>query len=348
MEHCPCANTTWCDNIKSVYSKELFGFAGSKGANISTYNWTYLTTIAWAPFNTSELMCTAHSKGVRLIAGVSHLPFTNNATERHIWIEQTFEQIQYYHFDGVTFDYEEPMLWNSLKSQQYNALVAETTRYFHRNMAGSQISVCVAWNAYQVDGRQYDYYNLSQSVDLFYVMNYDTQSQNRQHQCLAAANAPYQGCQLGIQSYLDLGISPEKLILGVPWYGYNYSCDMQQMESMTSKYCPIPFETFRGVNCSDAAGNEKTYAILNALIDKKMNITQIRWDASMRAPFFNYIDKEHPEQVYQAWFDNVDSLQIKYRYANNMNLRGVGPFTFSQVFQTYSDTEIERAQAMWG
>lgn len=29
---------------------------------------------------------------------------------------------------------------------------------------------------------------------------------------------------VGIQKYLDLGISPDKLILGVPWYGYYYSC----------------------------------------------------------------------------------------------------------------------------
>eukprot|EP00483_Globobulimina_turgida_P003195 UN03200 len=202
-------------------------------------------------------MCTAHSKNVRLIASTSKIPFTNNITQRQIWIQQTFEQIEYYHFDGVTFDFESPMLWDSVESQEYNALVSETTAYFHTNMPGSQVSVCVAWQSYLVDGRQYDYYNLSQGSDLLYIMDYDTQSQNSQHQCLAAANAPFEGTQRGVESYLNLGIPANKLIVGVPWYGYNYTCDMTQMESVTSKYCPVPFIPFRGVNCSDAAGNER-------------------------------------------------------------------------------------------
>ena len=28
----------------------------------------------------------------------------------------------------------------------------------------------------------------------------------------------------GIQGFLDLGIEPDKLVLGVPWYGYDYPC----------------------------------------------------------------------------------------------------------------------------
>ena len=29
---------------------------------------------------------------------------------------------------------------------------------------------------------------------------------------------------LGIKQYLHLGIKASKLVLGVPWYGYSYSC----------------------------------------------------------------------------------------------------------------------------
>ena len=237
------------------------------------------------------------------------------------------------------------MLWNSIQSQQYNILIAEATEYFHANMPGSQTSVCVAWESYLVDGRQYDYYNLSQNVDLMYIMDYDTQSQNWQHQCLAAANAPYQGTQRGIESYLNLGIDANKLILGTPWYGYNYTCDMDEMESIKSKYCPIPFDTFRGVNCSDAAGNEKTFGIINALIDEGLNITEIRWDKSMSAPFFNYMNGT--KQVYQVWFDNADSLSLKYKYARDMNIRGTGPFEFTQLYNRFNDNEMMRAKEVW-
>lgn len=83
---------------------------------------------------------------------------------------------------------------------------------------------------------------------------------------------------------MNLGIDASKLILGVPWYGYSYPCDGEQMESVTSKYCPIRFDTFRGINCSDAIGSETTFAILNRLLDEGLNITTVRWDNAMRAP----------------------------------------------------------------
>ena len=152
------------------------------------------------------------------------------------------------------------------------------------------------------------------------------------------------GFNIDIHCVGYIGIPANKLILGVPWYGYNYTCDMTKMESKQSKFCPIPFETFWGVNCSDAAGNERNYAQLNELIDRKMNITEIRWDDSMRAPYFNYGNEE---QVYQVWFDDPSSLTLKYQYAKAMGLRGVGPYTFAQLRHTDSDNERIRAQAMW-
>jgi hypothetical protein len=28
----------------------------------------------------------------------------------------------------------------------------------------------------------------------------------------------------GVESYIDHGISPQKLIIGIPWHGYDYTC----------------------------------------------------------------------------------------------------------------------------
>ena len=211
---CPCSDASLCDNVKTIHNKELFGFA-SGSTNVSHYNWTYVTTIAWAPVAASDFMCAAHERDVRLIAGTSDIPLTDNTTTRATWIAQTFSQVAYHHFDGVTFDLESPMLWSSAQSQQYTALVSETTAYFHAHMPGSQTSVCVAWQAYLTDGRQYDYAALASAADLVYVMDYDTQSQNYAHQCLAAANAPFAGTQRGVDSYLDLGIDARRWTLYV-------------------------------------------------------------------------------------------------------------------------------------
>eukprot|EP01083_Nonionella_stella_P245933 854413_1 len=55
--------------------------------------------------------------------------------------------------------------------------------------------------------------------DYLYIMDYDANTQIWDSQCIARANAPYEITQRGVQSYLNLGIDPSKLILGVPWYG---------------------------------------------------------------------------------------------------------------------------------
>ena len=46
-------------------------------------------------------------------------------------------------------------------------------------------------------------------------MDYDTRSQIST-QCIASANSPLPGTVQGVQRYLDLGIAPSKLVLGVP------------------------------------------------------------------------------------------------------------------------------------
>ena len=119
------------------------------------------------------------------------------------------------HYDGVAFDYEGSMLWNTVQSYQYTQLVNTTTQYFHKMLPGSTISVCVAFEAYLNYGRQYDYYGLAYSSDYLYIMDYDTQAQIWDSQCIAKANAPYQSMQRGVISYLNLQIDPSRLILGI-------------------------------------------------------------------------------------------------------------------------------------
>merc|ERR1712130_885294 len=117
-------------------------------------------------------------------------------------------------------------------------------------MGGSTTSVCVPFTAYLEWGRQYDYFNLAKASDYLYIMDYDVQTQMFDSQCIAKAVSPYFTTQRGVQSYLNLGINASKLILGIPWYGKEYECIIEDMDMATSKYCPIIPTEQRGVNCT--------------------------------------------------------------------------------------------------
>jgi len=77
---------------------------------------------------------------------------------------------------------------------------------------------------------------------------------------------------------------------------------------------------------------------------RSANASKLKFDESTSSPFFNF---QHADgQVHQIWFDNQESLAVKYGMASAAGLRGTGPYTFDDL--AYS-TEVEKADAaaMW-
>ncbi len=83
------------------------------------------------------------------------------------------------------------------------------------------------------------------------------------------------------------------------WYGYDYPCDSANMKA-TDRFCPIKFVPFRGVNCSDAAGHEVGYQIIQDMLDKNQTATGRQWDSSVSSPWYNYVDSSGT--VHQRWW----------------------------------------------
>lgn len=142
-----------------------------------------------------------------------------------------------------------------------------------------------------------------------------------------------------VGEYLSLGIKPEKLVLGLPWYGYDYPCiDLQD------NVCYIKHVPFRGVNCSDAAGRQIEFAELQDLIvSRAMSAPQ--WDQDSASPFFNYEDSVGGK--HQVWYDNKNSLKLKYEFAAEAGLNGVAIWNADLL--DYSDGERAKKETkeMW-
>ena len=344
---CPCNDKQLCQPIPGPPVRqegELFGFSNTQPHTIqqmeNIFNWTYLSTIAWA---SDSLLCEAHRHGTRLVAETPWYNLSNfvhNATARSEWIESALTMVQGRFFDGLTFDYEEPIANERTDplASTYVALVRETKQRFQQVHSGYQISVCVAWSPDGIDGRNYPVQELAQVSDLLYVMDYDTQSQIYNSACIANANAPYYGMIHGLTRYLELDIAPQKLVLGVPWYGYRYSC-LPGTTRLMDRYCPIAYAPFRDALCSDAAGTEIPYlTILTRLWNNNNNTTAttattqtsgLQRDEAVDAPYFNELQEDNT--IYQYWFDDAESLRHKYQWVRKAGLAGVGPFQFDDL-----------------
>jgi len=255
--------------------------------------------------------------------------------------------------DGVNVDFEGEVPAGSQERTLLNKLMADLTTMFHQRIPGSQITFDVAWSPNCIDNRCYDHKTLADNSDFLFVMDYDMRSQIW-GECTASANSPIDLVHAGMINFTRENIPASKLILGVPWYGYDYECLNNKSDPCYIK--PVPF---RGCPCSDAAGRE---------IELKTVMTRLataldgrHWDDQLKSPYFTYrsgqfnLRQEHtpkadgtwPFPVHQVWYDDPESLGYKYRLAKGMGLRGIGMFMAD--FPDYFGDEAARklAKEMW-
>jgi spore germination protein len=106
-----------------------------------------------------------------------------------------------------------------------------------------------------------------------------------------------------VSAYLERAPA-EKLILAVPYYGYDWPVSSA---SQNGKVLGTPADV-----------RIRTYA---EILDNTVN-TQINWDEVSETPWFSYLDAT-TGQTRVAHFENTRSLGIKYDFVNDKALGGV-------------------------
>eukprot|EP01101_Sappina_pedata_P006978 TRINITY_DN3590_c0_g1_i1.p1 TRINITY_DN3590_c0_g1~~TRINITY_DN3590_c0_g1_i1.p1 ORF type:complete len:384 (-),score=135.90 TRINITY_DN3590_c0_g1_i1:19-1059(-) len=324
MAACPCSNQTLCEPITSGPRTEVFIFSVDD-TNWDKYDWTQITTIVLfsTPYD-PNVICKAHSVGARVVWGVNWVAAVSamgDQSQRSAWINQQLQLVQSTFADGINIDFETSL--TSDQSGPLTDLVQESTQIFHTAIPGSQVTFDVAWSPKGVDGRDYDYLGLSKACDFLFVMSYDLRSQlYTPDACYAGPNSDLELVQEGVQNFTDLGISPDLLVLGVPWYGFDYPCI-----EYSNNTCQIRAVPYHGAPCSDAGGVQTDYKVIAKTLQFSTPM-ESGWDESSASPF---ADIQMSGQVHQFWYDNPNSLALKSELANLMGLRGIGMWNADSV-----------------
>ncbi len=86
-----------------------------------------------------------------------------------------------------------------------------------------------------------------------------------------------------------------------------------------------------------------------ALLDGGKTLSPRRWDTSVQTPYYNYRGTDG--RTYQMWYDDPQSLALKYSAAKELGLLGVGPFTFDDQdplgTKSGNPKAPAEAKAMW-
>ncbi len=305
---------------KSDLSAKVFGFLPDweyPGA-MNNLRFDLLTHIAAFDFTVNEngqisnparwpwtdLINEAHSNGVKVILTavsfdgfVVHELITNSGA-KNAFFNNLKNKMRTYNLDGVNIDFEN--FYESDRGAPINNFMADLTKFLHDSIPGSEVSIdgpAVNW------GDHWDFEGLANSCDYIFIMGYAFAGSWSD---FTASTAPLTGGTYNITNtvkveYNDVTFSqPEKLILGVPYYGHRW----QAVDG--SAHAAI--EDFEGSYFyRSAASGFANYGTL--------------WDTPTSSPWYRY---QSAGEWYQVWCENERSLDEKFDLADTYGLGGVG------------------------
>ena len=255
----------------------------------NSHNWENLSIVEYV-----------HDRGVKIklcatLFGQSQLTtLLSNSSNRSNAIENILDLVLLKNADGIDIDFE------LLPLSQRNNLILfmeELSEAFHSEMENPIITMAtpaIDWSD------AWDYNALAQITDGLFIMGYNYFYSGSE---IAGPVSPlggyYYDLQYTVEDYINKTNGQlDKLILGLPYYGYDWS-----VESSTS-------------NSTTTPGVARIYT----------NAISISNEYG-----YNYNDESHSAWVgyyddnwQQCWYDDSSSLSNKYQYAKNENLKGIG------------------------
>ncbi len=292
-------NSNAHNNIQYNLLTHLAAFdfsASSTGAITNPSNWPW-----------TDVINASHSNGVKVLMVVTNFngseinTIITNTTSKNNLFDNIKNTIATYNLDGVNIDFEG--LNNADEGSVINNFMSELTTYIHTQLPGKEVSFdspAVNW------GNDWDLNELVQSVDHLFIMAYDY---NGSWSSNTGGVAPYTYPNNGISVTKTLNndysvpISnfPEKLILGVPYYGKHWKTATGIAESVVTSYVGSTF--FRD-DITNAASNGGYL-----------------WDSNSQTSWYRWNDGADWNQV---WSENSQSIENKFDLAITKNLGGVG------------------------
>jgi spore germination protein YaaH len=245
----------------------------------------------------------AHSKSVKVIMtavyfdgnGI-HTVLTNISARQNL-INNIIAKINTYQLDGVNVDFES--VNTADRGTLMNSFMMELTQNVHSQLPGKEVSFAapaVNWGGWDLVG-------LASSCDYLFIMGYDFYGS---WSATTGPVAPISGGSYNINNTINVQYGsviknmPDKLILGVPYYGQKWNTQNNLAHSTVKNY--ISSTRFK-----DDQSLSQSYGVL--------------WASDNQTPWYRY---QQNGEWYQVWFDNDTSLGLKFQLAQSKNLRGVG------------------------
>jgi len=262
----------------------------------------------------TDVINAAHVKGVKIIMCVTS--FTNtithsiitDSTNKNRFFTNVKNTIQKYNLDGVNIDFEG--VSTADRGTIMNTFMTDLATFIHANLPGKEVSFAgpiINWGGWSLPG-------LVKACDYVFVMGYDfygnwsTQTGPSAPLNGTVTNSVVGGLTNSTYGYGGvINVSPEKLILGVPYYGNRWTTKSSAPYATITKF----------------VGTYLYSSMYPTGLSKG-----IKWDNTSKTPYSVYTSDSVTWT--QDWYDTDSSLGLKYDYAMSKKLKGVGMWALGQ------------------
>lgn len=250
----------------------------------------------------TDVINTAHLNGVKVILTAVNFEgddihtIMTDPTVKQTFFNNVKSRMQAYQLDGVNIDFES--LNSADRGAVLNTFMSELSTFIKSSLPNAEISFAgpALTSGYSLSG-------LVNSCDYIFIMGYAFYGS---WSTTTGACAPLTGGSINITNtvvtqYAPITNSnPQKLILGVPYYGLKWKTQTE-----------LPHSTVISYIGSTRFKNDVTAAQQYGRL----------WASDNQVPWYRY---QSANEWYQVWYDDDSSLGLKYSLAQSKNYRGVG------------------------
>ncbi len=253
-----------------------------------------------------------HKKGKKIV------PFLSNHWDRAIGqkalknkdklVKDIVKAIDQYNLDGVNIDIENLSHTDKDNQTAFIKLLRE------KLPKEKQLSIAVAANSKDLKvgwHGSYDYKEIAKYADYLMLMAYDESWEGSKAGPIASINF----VEKSIEHLLSKGISSNKIVLGIPFYGRIWKSDgMFQGRGVSNNQIDILIDKYKG----KVVYNSNSQSPMVTISIPKNDKIKVGYDTILN------------EGTYTIWFENEQSIKEKLKLIPKYDLRGAGSWSIGQ------------------
>ncbi|MEK7517109.1 MAG: glycosyl hydrolase family 18 protein [Patescibacteria group bacterium] len=300
-------------NIENLTQLIYFGLNVSENGDIVKYDESKNPTLEWHYFNSDKFtILREKAKKNNTEVLIAFKMFDNEVTDNLVsdsastnyFIKQAIALLKQYDLDGINLDIEYFTDSDFPTSRYLNGFLAKLRDELKKTNPKYKVSLDVNATVVLTDSA-YDMVKIGELADEVILMAYDYRVASSQR---AGPVAPINGLvnEHSITESINslVGRVPlEKVILGIPLYGYEW-----QTLNKNHKSTAVP-----------GSGALATHKRVNELLETRKDIKQ-HWDKVAMSPWLVYSQSGAIKQIY---YEDDRSLKAKLDFVNARNLAGV-------------------------